>query len=117
MKFKAEFAFVARQQESQRIRLKYPDRTPIICEKLNNLTKNELDKKKYLVASDLTCGQFLYIIRKRMQLPAEKALFLFVKGIIPPIHTTLYDLDTRYRDDDGFLYLSYSEENVFGYGF
>ena len=48
MKFKAEFAFVARQQESQRIRLKYPDRTPIICEILNNLTKNELDKNGFI---------------------------------------------------------------------
>jgi GABA(A) receptor-associated protein len=114
MRFKSEFSYVSRQQESNRIRTKYPQRIPIICEKLNNSTKNELDKKKYLVANDLTCGQFLYIIRKRMELPPEKALFLFIKGIIPPIHTTLFELDTCYRDEDGFLYLSYSEENVFG---
>jgi GABA(A) receptor-associated protein len=114
MRFKTEFSFIARQQESNRIRTKYPERIPIICEKVNQATKNELDKKKYLVTNELTCGQFLYIIRKRMQLPAEKALFLFIKGIIPPIHTTLNELDDRHRDDDGFLYLSYSEENVFG---
>lgn len=46
--------------------------------------KQDIDKKKYLVPSDLTCGQFVYVIRKRLKLPAEKAIFLFVNGVIPP---------------------------------
>ena len=49
----------------------------------------EIDKNKYLVPADLTCGQFIYTIRKRLQMPAEKAIFLLVKGVIPPIGTPM----------------------------
>jgi GABA(A) receptor-associated protein len=38
----------------------------------------EIDKKKYLVPTDLTVGQFVYVIRKRIDLNAEKALYVFV---------------------------------------
>lgn len=34
--------------------------------------------------ADLTVGQFHYVIRKRIQLAPEKALFLFCSNTIPP---------------------------------
>jgi GABA(A) receptor-associated protein len=74
----------------------------------------DIDKKKYLVPSDLTCGQFLYVIRKRLKLPAEKAIFLFVDGKIPSTSAMLNEIYEQHRDADGFLYMSYSDENVFG---
>lgn len=74
----------------------------------------DIDKKKYLVPSDLTCGQFVYVIRKRLKLPAEKAIFLFVNGSIPPTAAMLNTVYEQHKDKDGFLYISYSDENVFG---
>jgi len=62
----------------------------------------------------LTCGQFLYVIRKRLKLPSEKALFLFVNGSIPATSAMMNNIYEQYHDKDGFLYMSYSEENVFG---
>jgi GABA(A) receptor-associated protein len=47
-----------------RIRAKYPDRIPVICEKALKSNLEDIDKKKYLVPSDLTVGQFVYVIRK-----------------------------------------------------
>lgn len=44
----------------------------------------DLDKKKYLVPSDLTVGQFYFLIRKRIHLRPEDALFFFVNNVIPP---------------------------------
>lgn len=76
--------------------------------------KQDIDKKKYLVPSDLTCGQFVYVIRKRLKLPAEKAIFLFVNGSIPPTAAMLNTVYEQHKDKDGFLYISYSDENVFG---
>ncbi|RYH29788.1 hypothetical protein EON65_07375 [archaeon] len=73
-----------------------------------------MDKKKYLVPSDLTCGQFVYVVRKRLKLPSEKALFLFVNGSIPPTSALMSGIYEQHQDKDGFLYMSYSEENVFG---
>lgn len=52
----------------------------------------DLDKKKYLVPSDLTVGQFYFLIRKRIQLRAEDALFFFVNNVIPPTSATMGQL-------------------------
>ena len=49
----------------------------------------DLDKKKYLVPYDLTVAQFYYIIRKRVQLRPETALFCFVDNTVSV--TDLYD--------------------------
>ena len=67
-----------------------------------------------MVPSDLTCGQFVYVIRKRLKLPAEKAIFLFVSGAIPPTASMLNTVYEQHKDKDGFLYIEYSDENVFG---
>ncbi len=73
-----------RKSEAERIRSKYPDRVPVICEKADRSDIPDIDKKKYLVPSDLTVGQFHYVIRKRIKLAPEKALFLFCSNSIPP---------------------------------
>ena len=39
---------------------------------------------RYLVPADLTVGQFVYVIRKRIKLNAEKAIFIFVDNVLPP---------------------------------
>ena len=39
---------------------------------------------RYLVPADLTVGQFVYVIRKRIKVSAEKAIFMFVKNFLPP---------------------------------
>lgn len=117
MKFKSQYSFQERSQESSRIIAKYPDRIPIICEKAidkKNTDIPNIDKSKYLVPMDLTISQFLYVIRKRMKLPAEKGIFLFVGGIIPPSSALMDEMYSHHRDRDGFLYITYSGENVYG---
>lgn len=73
-----------RKAEAERIRQKYPDRIPVICEKVEKSDIPTIDKKKYLVPADLTVGQFVYVIRKRIKLSPEKAIFIFVNEILPP---------------------------------
>lgn len=95
-------------------RVKYPDRLPIIVEKNEKSAVQDIDKKKYLVPADLTCGQFVYVIRKRLKLPPEQAIFLFVSGVIPPTAALLSTIFEEHKDEDGFLYITYSGENTFG---
>mmetsp|Transcript_20020 Transcript_20020/g.40742 ORF Transcript_20020/g.40742 Transcript_20020/m.40742 type:complete len:119 (-) Transcript_20020:2841-3197(-) len=82
--FKEEHPLEKRKSEAERIRAKYPDRVPVICEKADRSDIPDIDKKKYLVPADLTVGQFHYVIRKRIKLAPEKALFLFCSNTIPP---------------------------------
>ena len=106
--------FQERINESTKIKTKYPDRVPVICEKNPGSGLEILDKRKYLVPNDITATQFLFIIRKRLKLASEKGIFLFVNNMIAPSTHTMIDLYNEYKDDDGFLYMNYTEENVFG---
>jgi hypothetical protein len=66
--------------------------TQVIVEKAPKARIGDLDKKKYLVPSDLTVGQFYFLIRKRIHLRPEDALFFFVNNVIPPTSATMGSL-------------------------
>ena len=112
--FKQLKSFEKRKNESKHIRLKYPDRIPIICEKGKDNNIKDIDKNKYLVPADLTVGQFIYIIRKRIKMNAEQSLFLFINNKIPPTSTTISMMYDENKDEDGFMYIVYTGENTFG---
>ncbi|KAL3738859.1 hypothetical protein ACJRO7_020263 [Eucalyptus globulus] len=69
---------------------------------------------RYLVPADLTVGQFVYVIRKRIKLSAEKAIFIFVDNVLPPTGAIMSAIYDEKKDEDGFLYVTYSGENTFG---
>jgi|TARA_B110000259_G_scaffold188476_1_gene247912 GABA(A) receptor-associated protein len=113
--FRKEHTFDKRKEESKRILEKYPDKIPIILEKQKNSDVPNIDKQKYLVPNDLTIGQFVYVIRRRLQIQQEKAIFIFIKNILPPTSELINVIYNDYKDDDGFLYVTYSGENAFGF--
>lgn len=113
--FQDEMCYEKRLEESTKIREKYPDRIPCIVEKTNKCkTLASLDKRKYLVPCDLTFGQMIFIVRKRIRLSPEKAIFLFVNNKIPPSSSLLSQVYNEFKASDGFLYITYSSENTFG---
>ena len=111
--FKQKFSFEKRQAECNRIRKKYKDRIPIIVEEASN-SKLNLDKHKYLVPGDLTIGQFMYVIRKRLTLPPENAMYLFVNNTIPPQSELVHILYDKHKEKCGFLFCVVSQESTFG---
>ncbi|XP_030586708.1 gamma-aminobutyric acid receptor-associated protein-like 2 [Archocentrus centrarchus] len=113
--FKEDHSLEHRCVESAKIRNKYPDRVPVIVEKVSGSQIVDIDKRKYLVPSDITVAQFMWIIRKRIQLPSEKAIFLFVDKTVPQSSLTMGQLYDKEKDEDGFLYVAYSGENTFGH--
>merc|ERR1712070_1260004 len=100
--FKSEHPLEKRKAEAARIRDKYPDRIPVIVEKAENTDIPDIDKKKYLVPADLTVGQFVYVIRKRIKLSPEKAIFIFVKNVLPPTAAMMLSVYEEHKDEDGF---------------
>lgn len=111
--FKNKFAFEKRKEEATRIMEKYPDRRPIIIEKHHKCQYN-IDKNKYLVPTDLTVGQLLFVIRRRLKLTSEKAIFMFCNNSMPPTSQFINELYEEHKDSDCFLYLEYTDENTFG---
>lgn len=101
-----------RKKEASKIREKYPDRVPVIIRKKSG--SFEIKKNKYLVPNDVTVGQFLYIIRKRLELKPENALYIFdEKGVMPPTSKLISNILTV--NEDGFLYFWVCEEATFGF--
>lgn len=113
--FKNRHSLKKRKNDCDRILLKYPDRIPILCEKYPySRNAPDIDKNKFLVALDLTLGQFISVIRKRMNIKPEIALYIFINGNIPTNSILLRHLYIDFKDDDGFLYIEYDIENTFG---
>jgi len=109
-----QHTFEKRKAESARIRSKYPDRIPVIAEKNPSSSIPDIDKKKYLVPADLTMGQFVYVIRKRIKLPPDAAIFIFVNDSLPPANEIMAKIYKDAANEDGFLYVTYSGESTFG---
>ena len=115
--------FEDRYLEATRIMNKYPDRIPVICEHAQSANPLPHDsKKKFLIPRDMTVGQFLYVIRRRVNLPPEQALFLFVvvqqegvfSNVLAPTSHMIETVYEQYSDRDHFLYFVAASENVFG---
>ncbi|XP_054779241.1 autophagy-related protein 8C-like [Prosopis cineraria] len=129
--FKLDHPLERRQAEASRIREKYPDRIPVIVEKAERSDIPDMIKRSkrlcclyhsaslirfytYLVPADLTVGQFVYVVRKRIKLSAEKAIFVFINNTLPPTASLMSSIYEENKDEDGFLYMTYSGENTFG---
>lgn len=84
----------------------------VICEKVEKSDIATIDKKKYLVPADLTVGQFVYVIRKRIKLSPEKAIFIFVDEVLPPTAALMSSIYEEHKDEDGFLYITYVKMHI-----
>lgn len=100
--------------EVLKIQERYPDRIPVIVNKNSQSTIADIDKKKYLVPNELTMGQFMYVVRKRIDIAPEQAIYLFVNGNLPTTSEQMNNIYDKYKSEDGFLYVTYSGENTFG---
>jgi len=114
MGFRSDFEEKERIQESNKIILKYPTRIPIIVERHVNCKFNDINKKKYLVPRDMAMNQFIFIIRKRINLESSQSLFVTVGDRLTSSNISLGEIYENHKDEDGFLYMIYTSENTFG---
>lgn len=47
------------------------------------------------------------MIRKRIKLSPEKAIFIFVDEVLPPTAALMSSIYEEHKDEDGFLYITY----------
>ena len=108
-----ERSLVERKKEFRSIQKKHPHHIPIICKRGNkNIPK--LEKNKFLIPKDLAVGQLVYTIRTRIELPPEKAIFILIGNTLPVMTEPLCNVYETFKNEDGFLYVIYIEESVYG---
>jgi len=101
--------------EIDRIKKKYPGKLPVFVTKsLSARDIPDLPKHKFLVPNNISISQFIWIIRRQIKLPPEKALFVFVNNTLPTSSTLLSELYSMYKCPDGALRMVYISENSFG---
>lgn len=108
-----EKAFIAK--EVQHINAKYPNHIPVIVKTQKDDVR--LQKSKFLVDKNITVGQFLYTVRKRLdsKLSSNEALYLFCENMLPPTSELLSVVYNNHKDTEtGMLIFVLCKENTFG---
>ena len=104
-----------RKAENQNVMQLNPGKIAIICEKSPKSRIADIEKSKFLVASDISLNQFTLMIRKRLKMAKEEAIFLLVNGKKSLTgDDTMLDIYNKYKNEDGFLYIAYASEEVWG---
>jgi len=109
---------LVRKKEIVNIREKFPNKIPCIVERASReKVLPALEKVKYLTPSEMTMGSFTSVIRNRMCVGSSYAIYFTVnRKFIVNMSSTMAEVYTEHQDDDGYLYITYSSQEVFGGG-
>jgi GABA(A) receptor-associated protein len=96
-------------------REKYPNKIPVVITKAIP-SAPILKRNNFLSPNDITFGKFISEVRKHFHnLNETSALFFFINGTIAvPLSLMMNTIYHKYKDEDGFLYITYTHENTFG---
>jgi GABA(A) receptor-associated protein len=124
--FRKRFKFEERKEITDKILTKYDDKCPLYLSFDSQLNLKSLKNyNRYIVTSNLTLGQFLLIVKKKINIDATESLTLFIEiydknnskmkdSIIAPLSSSIDSVYNINKNDDGFLYMRLVKENVFG---
>ena len=105
---------MSREDEATRVMSKFPGRFPVFLNRHRDSTLPQIDKNKYLVPGGLSWAQFQFVIRKRLRLNHCHALFMSCSNSFPCQSDSIDSIYEEHKARDGFLYVEYMSENVFG---
>ncbi|XP_076315686.1 microtubule-associated protein 1 light chain 3 gamma-like isoform X2 [Tachypleus tridentatus] len=95
--FKQRRSLSKRKEDAADIRLKFPNKIPVIVERFSKESYLPLlNKTKFLVPQELTMSQFVTIIS------------------MATMSRTLAEVYSENKDEDGFLYVTYASQEMFG---
>jgi hypothetical protein len=115
--FKHTIPFEDRKKLSAKLISENESRIPVIVEQARGSNLKKIRPKKMLVPFDLTLAMLIFNIRKCISIESGRAIFLISPDtgtLVGPPGIKIIDVYRQYKDPDGFLYLTFREENVFG---
>ena len=123
--YKNTFSLEERIERFEDLKKKYPGKLFICCERSSTSSMPLLKEKinndlivryKYVIPEDLKVEEF---ITKLHEYKTEKhssiqPIYLFCNNVLLPRKTVIIDLYNKYKDEDGMLYLKYSDNYSWG---
>lgn len=104
-------------EEAKRMRVRYPDRVPVICDRAPNSNLPDIARKKFVVPGQMLSGEFKYILHKQVVqsgMTTDQTIYIFVDGTSPKTSKTMAELYDSHKSGDGFLHIRYCAENTLG---
>lgn len=114
--YRSKKSLQERLKECNSMKQKYPDRICVYLYK-NPSCKNleDIEKKKFLVPTEITIGQFMCVVRKRLNINNTTSIYIFTEqNTIPCSTDTIESVYKFYKNEDNFLYMTYASESTFG---
>lgn len=114
--FKQRRPFATRKQEVENIRKKFPTKIPVVVERYpREVNLPIMDKTKFLVPQELTMMNFAIIIKNRLRVPTSRAFYFVVNNqSMASTSKTVAEVYKEHKDEDGFLYMNYVSQEMFG---
>ena len=116
--YREKHSFQQIKNETDNIKLKHPNRVPILISVSQNDKSlfNLITNHKYMIPKDMTFTEFIQIIRNRIHLDQNEALFAILseQNIMPKMSSLVGDLYEKYKSNDGYLVIILTKENTFG---
>lgn len=111
-------SYEARKRKYIMIKAKFPDRIPVIITK-GSCDLPEINSCSFLVTDSSTFSKLLISVMNEIKKNSEEDYISSVTLLVnnkysPPSNMTLSEIHEKYKSDDGFLYVTYIKESVFG---
>ena len=114
-KYKKENSLEKRIETFNKLKEKHPKEIPIICEKAKDSKIGKDIKSHYLFKEEYKFVYFMKLIRKKLELNEDEGLFFFINGKYNITgEESMKKVYEKYKDKDGFLYIIFGEEKIFG---
>ncbi|KAM3144324.1 hypothetical protein pb186bvf_003488 [Paramecium bursaria] len=115
LKFKQKFTLEQRRQKRQLKDSQITDMIPVVVESHQRSKLPNLPKNVYLVSKDFKVSQFRQLIRNSLKLTSKQSIYFHCGDTLVNEDQVVRQLYETHQDpEDGFLYLTYSDLEVFG---
>jgi hypothetical protein len=115
--YKEISSFDERKKRSNSLLNKFSDKIPVILEKSSkDKYLPKIDKNKLLVANQMTIASVIQLLKNNLNINQSTSIYIMVsdKNVMLSGSQSIESIYKDYKNEDGFLYLEYCTENVFG---
>ena len=115
-KYQKENSLELRKKECKKLFDRNPNKIPIICEKDKKCSlTQEPNKSKFLIPLYMNINQLRNVLRNKLLLSKSQSLFFLIDGKKAITDNCLIsELYNKFKNEDGFLYLTYTTELIWG---